>query len=72
MAAGALGLFHAEDAPRDANFAAAGEFFSAAISPAFASEAPEPFGGVSILPNVLKGAHQTIVSSDASSAQIRI
>ncbi len=59
-AAAALGLFSGADIGA-AGLSAAGEFFGRALSPALTSEAPGPFGGLPLLPNVLEGAWRTIV-----------
>ncbi len=50
----------------EAGLAEAGRFFSHALSPALASEAPPPFGGRSILPDVAEGARLTVVFAAAA------
>ncbi len=49
-----------------AGLAEAGRFFSRALSPAIISEAPPPFGGRSILPDVFEGARLTVVFAAAA------
>ncbi|MHC4471736.1 MAG: PhnE/PtxC family ABC transporter permease [Planctomycetota bacterium] len=64
-AAAALGLFSGAGVG-EAGLAAAGKFFSRALSPSLVSEAPPPFGGASILPSVLRGAWNTLVFAAAA------
>lgn len=46
----------------------AGEFLSSALRPALVSEAPSPFGGDSLLPDLLKGMRNTVVFAAAALA----
>jgi phosphonate transport system permease protein len=64
-AAASLGLFTGTPVGK-AGLTAAGEFFSRALSPTPTSEAPPPFGGLSLLPNVLAGAWRTVVFAAAA------
>lgn len=65
-AAAFLGLFRGEGAGRDTSASSAAEFFAAAFRPALVSQAPEPFGGASLLPGVFEGMHRTVVFASAA------
>ncbi len=60
LSASRLGLFRSSIGPGRAGVEVALEFFSRAVSPALRSEAPAPFGGASLLPNLFSAIHQTV------------
>ena len=59
-AAASLGLFGSGPEISSGGLEQAGRFLSRALSPSLVSEAPPPFGGESILPNVLDAVLATI------------
>jgi phosphonate transport system permease protein len=68
LSAHALGLFAGPHTPGAAGFTTLGDFFSRALSPALRSEAPPPFGGVSLLPDIVGAIFKTVVFAAAALA----